>query len=311
MSFLAKVLVAVVPFLISYYYHRYCCCYDKQKDNSKCSESALQLAITLSQQLGASGQIVLLHVVQTTTAAFALTLDSGSGEQSDYDLLATKAAICVSAGMRNVEPVMHKGTAEPAYSIVQEAVARECTCIVMGSHGRGMIAELMLGSVSEGVIKMAKGIPVFSVRGPSPMQNEKFSKLLFAYDGGSDICNKTLQTVAIPLAKVFGAQLKLLFVMDSNKDQIASEYNVEAPRVMALMEEVKHTSGLEADCCQLEIKFGVVDAAVGIVQEAQESGADVIVMGTRGLQGLQRLLDTSVCDAVLRHAHIPVLTLNI
>lgn len=44
-----------------------------------------------------------------------------------------------------------------------------------------------------------------------------------------------------------------------------------------------------------------------IVRVAEEIGAGLIVMGSRGLGGLRRALMGSVSDSVVRHAHCPVL----
>lgn len=45
----------------------------------------------------------------------------------------------------------------------------------------------------------------------------------------------------------------------------------------------------------------------GIVTIAEQEKADLIVMGTRGLDRIRRTLLGSVSDYVLRHSHIPVL----
>ena len=44
-----------------------------------------------------------------------------------------------------------------------------------------------------------------------------------------------------------------------------------------------------------------------IVKLADEIGAGLIVMGSRGLGGIKRALKGSVSDSVVRHAHCPVL----
>jgi nucleotide-binding universal stress UspA family protein len=44
-----------------------------------------------------------------------------------------------------------------------------------------------------------------------------------------------------------------------------------------------------------------------IVHLAEEIGADLIVMGSRGFGGLKRALLGNVADSVVRHAHCPVL----
>jgi nucleotide-binding universal stress UspA family protein len=50
--------------------------------------------------------------------------------------------------------------------------------------------------------------------------------------------------------------------------------------------------------------------ALEIVALAEELGADLIVMGTRGLGGVRRALMGSVSDSVVRHAHCPVLVVR-
>ena len=47
-----------------------------------------------------------------------------------------------------------------------------------------------------------------------------------------------------------------------------------------------------------------------IVRVAEEIGAGLIVMGSRGLGGVRRALMGSVSDSVLRHAHCPVMVVR-
>jgi nucleotide-binding universal stress UspA family protein len=56
------------------------------------------------------------------------------------------------------------------------------------------------------------------------------------------------------------------------------------------------------------LRMGQVD--LEIVALAEEFGADLIVMGSRGLGGVRRALMGSVSDSVVRHAHCPVLVVR-
>jgi nucleotide-binding universal stress UspA family protein len=47
-----------------------------------------------------------------------------------------------------------------------------------------------------------------------------------------------------------------------------------------------------------------------IVEVAEDIGAGLIVMGSRGLGGVRRALMGSVSDSVVRHAHCPVLVVR-
>jgi nucleotide-binding universal stress UspA family protein len=51
-------------------------------------------------------------------------------------------------------------------------------------------------------------------------------------------------------------------------------------------------------------------AAAEIVELAQELGAGLVVVGSRGLGGIRRALMGSVSDSVVRHAHCPVLVVR-
>jgi nucleotide-binding universal stress UspA family protein len=44
-----------------------------------------------------------------------------------------------------------------------------------------------------------------------------------------------------------------------------------------------------------------------IIVRAEQVGADLVVVGSRGLGGIRRALMGSVSDSVVRHAHCPVL----
>jgi nucleotide-binding universal stress UspA family protein len=69
--------------------------------------------------------------------------------------------------------------------------------------------------------------------------------------------------------------------------------------------EMKPAPGVTAEYC---VREG--DPASEIVKLAQETTADLIVLGTHGRTGLGRLLMGSVAEAILRRAACPVLTLK-
>ena len=55
---------------------------------------------------------------------------------------------------------------------------------------------------------------------------------------------------------------------------------------------------------------GVITVAEQIVNLAEEIRAGLIVLGSRGLDGIRRALMGSVSDSVVRHAHRPVLVVR-
>jgi universal stress protein A len=59
-----------------------------------------------------------------------------------------------------------------------------------------------------------------------------------------------------------------------------------------------------------DARVAIGDPADAIVREANQIGADLIVMGTHGRTGLQHVLLGSVAEKVVRHAACPVLTVR-
>ena len=60
----------------------------------------------------------------------------------------------------------------------------------------------------------------------------------------------------------------------------------------------------------IEEKVLVGDVAEEIIRHAEESGMDLIVMGTHGYKGLEKVMFGSVAEKVVRSSPCPVLTIN-
>lgn len=72
--------------------------------------------------------------------------------------------------------------------------------------------------------------------------------------------------------------------------------------------EVEKVRSAGADVAQVHLREGGVPQE--IVGLAEEIGAGLVVMGSRGRGGIRRALMGSVSDAVVRHAHCPVLVVR-
>ncbi len=72
--------------------------------------------------------------------------------------------------------------------------------------------------------------------------------------------------------------------------------------------EVEKARSAGATVAQAYLREGAV--AAQIVTLAEEIGAGLIVMGSRGRGGIRRALMGGVSDSVVRHAHCPVLVIR-
>ena len=121
---------------------------------------------------------------------------------------------------------------------------------------------------------------------------------------------------AIELAKALGAELVLAHV---GTDAMLWREGIYTPEVRALVEGQRkwaadalaaRAAALAGDgvTARAVVKVGV--AWEEIVRLAAEEHADMIVMGTQGRTGLDRLLLGSVAERVIRQAPCPVLTVR-
>ena len=131
-------------------------------DFSRPSERALDYARDLAEQFGAS--LHLLHVVNRPLLAEGLAAEAGVSEKFASDLVRGTEARLRKLAPRAASTDVVFGYA--AKAIVDWASRLDADLIVMGSHGRGGMAHLMLGSVAEAVVRTAR-CPVLTVREPS------------------------------------------------------------------------------------------------------------------------------------------------
>ena len=72
--------------------------------------------------------------------------------------------------------------------------------------------------------------------------------------------------------------------------------------------EVERVRSADGTVAQAHLMMG--DAAREIIHLAEDLGAGLVVMGSRGRGGIRRALLGSVSDSVARHAHCPVLVVR-
>lgn len=130
-------------------------------------------------------------------------------------------------------------------------------------------------------------------------------------------CAEEAGAHAIRLARALGAELVLLHVLVETP--LYGEGLVAMRQVRELYEAQRKWAGetLEARVAEASAagaatrwKLSVGVPFEEIVRAAREEGADMIVMGTHGRRGLDRLLLGSVATRVMRLADCPVLTVR-
>jgi nucleotide-binding universal stress UspA family protein len=178
--------------------------------------------------------------------------------------------------------------------------------IVLGTHGRGMIGTLLLGSVAEQVLRNAT-CPVMTVGpdvAPALVDREQLAHVLFATDFSEDSISAL--PYALSVAEEDNAELTLMHVLEELRP-MPIEYSQEllADYRQRLWDLVPKDACL---WCKPQVVVEVGDAGASIVRAAHDRQADLIVMGVHGGGAMASHLPWTVIHSVVRHARCPVLT---
>ena len=124
-------------------------------DFSDTSMKALKYAERLASQTGS--ELLLVHAFERPESYG----DAGQTTPADPQLERKLEAIELGLPSEKVRRLLHAGDANDV--IPWMAQQEECDVIVMGTHGRGGLMHLLLGSVTEHVLRHAR-CPVLTIR---------------------------------------------------------------------------------------------------------------------------------------------------
>jgi nucleotide-binding universal stress UspA family protein len=141
--------------------------------------------------------------------------------------------------------------------------------------------------------------------------------VLLATDGSKDA--ELATTTALDLANSTSSELHIVLVAEEAYAYVDPsgypfftdaelEHELEQQARMRLDAEVEKIRSAGGAVAEAHLRVGAAPAE--IVDLAEEIGAGLIVMGSRGLGGIRRALMGSVSDSVVRHALCPVLVVR-
>ncbi len=290
-------------------------------DLSEYSPTVLEAAANIAGKFGA--ELYLLHVLEKKVfpkdleGTFAQPEElediySSLSEFAQQELLkyAERAKTIVGR-----EPTIAVRQGHPVNQILEFIEEIQADLIVIGYHRKvpGIIAEL--GAVTE---KIARHAPshVYIVK-----EKEQFKiKSVLAPVDFSERSKKSLE-IAVQISEKFKAKLSLLYVLETPKIDrenlpdtlkwkvdkfISTEGEREKYQLEALTRQI-----MQDECCVVTSVF--VDSGEPvpkILEYADDENVDLIVMATRGVSGLKRVLMGSVTEKVIRKSRQSVLVVR-
>lgn len=285
-------------------------------DFSDCADQALEHCLGLARAFDAS--VTLLHVqvmldtspAETDRQEMEALLDRFQGRGAEH-LEQTAAG---RGGALEVETAIVRGFS-PSEEILNTLRSGDYDLLVMGTHGRGWMGRMLLGSVASQVIRLSP-VPVYTVREglDLPQLSSGDGRLVVPVDF-SDGSRRAL-AVAAELASSNFAVLDVVHVMEKPDYPVfypearvtVLEANLEERCLEKMREEV-------AGNCPpgLRVEYNVLEGRphAEIVRHAAETGAGLVVIAGSGLgDGGPHFLGSTV-EKVVASSWTAVLTVAV
>lgn len=278
-------------------------------DGSEYSEGAVREAIRLAKTTGAT--LTALSVIDFNPEFQALAPDLVDKMEAEIRKHLNEVKEKAAVESIEVQAFTLLSTA-PYIGIAREAEKVGADLIIMGRRGKTGLKRLLMGSVTKRVIGHA---PCSVLVVPREARIE-CKKILCATDGS--VYGNSAAAQAVGIAKRCAAELTFISVVhvettspfdivhsQMHRDLIAENELRAAESAMKSAKEQADKENVKCDDMVLAGKSYEV-----IVTTAREKGADLIVIGSHGRTGVDRLLMGSVAERVVGNASCAVLVVK-
>lgn len=212
------------------------------------------------------------------------------------------------------ETTMFLSEGDAAQGILDVADSEDADTIAMTTHGRSGIARWAMGSIAERVTHNAKR-PLFLTRAETvALPRAEMQTVIVTLDG-TELAEQALGP-AREIAKMLDAELLLLRVTphleDAERKQLfgndaAAQGAMGKWQQKAEAYQAHMVSQLEAEGVRVRSSIVAGEPEQAIAEATVAENAAILVMGTHGRIGFDRLLHGSVANAVVRNVTCPLL----
>ncbi|MDP1529774.1 universal stress protein [Rhodoferax sp.] len=287
-------------------------------DLSAPSRHAAQRAAMLARQ--SAGKLALLHVLEKNALIELRRLFAPNAEALEQSMhkQAQQALAELAVELGRVQPGaqplcvdchLHEGTV--LTSIAEQAEALGCNLVVVGAHGAGFMRHWLLGATAERLLRKTLQ-PVLVVK-QAPQLG--YRKVLVPVD----FSHWSLRAIALARSIAPQAPLVLLHACEipfEGKMRFAGieEETIQQHRqtikreALARLDELALDAGLTPAQWQPLVAFA--NPPDFILEQEEEQGADLIVLGKHGTGMTEELLLGSVTKHVLGQARADVLVVR-
>ena len=278
-------------------------------DGSEFSEGAIREAIQLARRC--NSKLVAIQVIETNPEFESMA--PSVLEKREWAVRAHLEAVKDRAQKEGVscDIVVHEGEDSYKY-IVDEAVKQKSTMVIMGRRGRKGFRRLVVGSTTAWTI----GHSPCSVMVVPRAADVEFKSVVVATDGSK--WSASAASEAIGIAKRNSAKLTALAVVPAElamptdidfatiaREKLADQEMQAAEKNARAVKEAAQKEGVDAQAFVMSGK-----PADAITEIAKDQKADLVIVGSHGRTGLDRLLMGSVAERVIVLASCAVLVVK-
>lgn len=254
------------------------------------SAEAEHIATELACLSGAT--LVVCTVVVNNPVAQAMAFEQVEQAEREANELLERVKAAVADRGVEVLRLLRSGI-DPAAELAAAAEEQRVDLVVLGRHEKPGLLRRLLGTTAAQAIGRAP-CSVLVVPEGSPMWQRR---ILLATDG-----SRFSDAAGVAAARLASRFRLPVTVLSAVRESFDAERAAQADAAALRMAEDLKARGIEADPV---VERGNPDKL--IVEIAAARGADLIVMGTHGRTGWERLLVGSVTESVVGTSPIPVL----
>lgn len=275
-------------------------------DFSLPSENSLPFAVALARRYGS--RLYAAHVISPYTQCFGpgiALLRLGLAEQMAVRKM---SELLDSQSLGDLPREKIVGLGKTSRVLANMAQDFDIDLLILGTRGRTGIVGKILGAVAEETIRLSP-CPVLGVRsqiGRASGNGVDFKHILCATDFSSE--SIAAVRLALEWAKEHSARLTLLHAVEGCLANTMEErrrlaFSFEKRLQTAIPARAMQIAGLE-----MQIEFG--SASESILEAAQQSAADLLVIGARKAEVLGGRPGRRTIAQLLSKARCPLLTVN-
>ncbi len=269
-------------------------------DFSEHSEYALKTGAGLAKKYKA--EVLALHMLELSDALLTRT-DAHEQRKAIFFLELAKKRFDefldkdYLQGLKVIPIVKHFKVFSEVNDVAKE---HDADLIIMGSHGASGFKEFLVGSNTERVVRNAD-IPVLVVK--NELENMNLDTVVFATDFDEESVRPYLN--ASKLFDLLGANLRLLYV------NLPNEHFRSTEEINRRIAEFLLTADGNLDRIKDVAYQADYSVEKGVINYANNVGADLIAIPTHGRKGIAHFFAGSIGEDIANHSSLPVMTFMI